>query len=262
MILPSETGSAKFARVRPGKMWVIVNTERPGGEWVDEFIYHSLQQADKVADTIRSKRPGSSWDRDPYSAGIQVMDAAYYTPAMERVEALKMAGELPKELQENVENPPPSVQKLKEEMMNKSKGATGRVAWAEGEQGRKDWEKWFESQGQEFQDTWKEMNDKYKDVVKDQHKTADQNSGLLPVELARLASANPAKRVASLVGTPAEEDLDKARDMLFSLSEQLQKVYLTIHRHRDFRSLTPVLRKLNESHEALKAADNALADLL
>jgi hypothetical protein len=198
MILPSETGSAKFARIRPGKMWVIVNTERPGGEWVDEFIYHSLQQADKVADTIRSKRPSSSWDRDPYSAGIQVMDAAYYTPAMERVEALKMAGELPKELQENVENPPPSVQKLKEEMMNKSRGATGRVAWAEGEQGRKDWEKWFAEQDPDFQDTWKEMNDKYKDVVKDQHKTADQNSGLLPVELAELSGLRMGVRRASI----------------------------------------------------------------
>ena len=256
MILPSEANSAKSARLRSGKMWVIVDTERPGGGWVDEVLYYSLKEADKVADTIRSKRPGSSWDRDPYSAGVQVMDAAYYTPALERAEALKLAGskgELPKELQENVENPPPSVQKLKEEMMMDSKKARSRRAWAEGEQGRKDWEKWFESQDQDFQDTWKEMNDKYKDVVKNQH---NKSAELLPIEQKDIVRA-------SLVDTPAEEDMDEVRDVLFNLGEQLQKVFLTVYNHRaTHRGLGSVLKKLSESQEALKAADNALADLL
>lgn len=255
MILPSEANSAKSARLRSGKMWVIVDTERPGGEWIDEVLYYSLKEADKVADTIRSKRSGSSWDRDPYSAGVQVMDAAYYTPALERAEALKLAGskgELPKELQENVENPPPSVQKLKEEMMD-SKKARSRRAWAEGEQGRKDWEKWFESQDQEFQDTWKEMNDKYKDVVKNQH---NKSAELLPIEQKDIVSA-------SLIGTSIEEDMDGVRDVLFRLNEQLQKVFLAVYKHRAAHGgLASVLKKLSEGQEALKAADNALADLL
>jgi hypothetical protein len=253
----------RVSGLRPGKMFVIVDTSHPGGKWVDGELYDSVNKADMVADAIRLKRSKAQWNRDNYTAGIQVIDAAYFTPAMEHFNSrLSSKSELPEELKENIENPPPSVLKLREEMMNKSKSATGRFAWAEGEQGRKDWEKWFAEQDQDFQDTWKEMNEKYKDVVKDQHKTADQNSDLLPVELARLAGANPAKRVASLVGTPAEGDLDKARDMLFSLSERLQKVYLTVHKHRNFQSLTPVLRKLSESHKALQDADSALAGLL
>lgn len=254
-LLPSEANSARFAKFRSGKIWVIIDTERPGGEWIDEVLYHSLKEANKAADTIRSKRPSSSWGRDPYSAGVQVMDAAYYTPALERVEALKLAGskgELPKELQENIDSPPPLVQKLKEEMMN-SKKARSRIAWAEGEQGSKDWEKWFESQDQEFQDTWNEMNDKYKDVVKNQH---NKSAELLPIEQKDIANA-------SLVGTPAEDDMDGVRNVLFNLGEQLQKVLLTIYKHRSTHGgLDLALKKLNESQEALKVADNVLADLL
>ena len=54
----------------------------------------------------------------------------------------------------------------------KADAARMKEGWAEGAQGRKDWQAWFDQQSQEFQDKWNEMNEQYGEVVKDQYKTA------------------------------------------------------------------------------------------
>ena len=54
----------------------------------------------------------------------------------------------------------------------KADAARMKEGWAEGAQGRKDWQAWFDQQSQEFQDKWNEMNEQYGDVVKEQYKTA------------------------------------------------------------------------------------------
>jgi len=65
----------------------------------------------------------------------------------------------------------------------------------EGPEGQKQFKEWLAKQPQETQDSWQEMNDKYGDVVKDQHKTATPSyvdstvrDSLLPVEAAKLAT--------------------------------------------------------------------------
>ena len=68
-----------------------------------------------------------------------------------------------------------------------------KSAWAAGEQGRKDWQKWFDEQDQDFKDTWQEMNEKYGDTIKDMHKTA----------------ALPSERVAYASGEMSESEKKK-----------------------------------------------------
>lgn len=46
---------------------------------------------------------------------------------------------------------------------------------------RKDWEAWFKQQPKDFQDKWQEMNDKFGDVVINQHKEEKKASPLIGI---------------------------------------------------------------------------------
>jgi hypothetical protein len=75
----SKTATEKVAEVRPGQMFVIVNT-RDGGKWFDEILYDNVREADRVVDA--HTRRGVE--------GLQVMDAVWYAPAERKLRALGM----------------------------------------------------------------------------------------------------------------------------------------------------------------------------
>ncbi len=154
MLLPIEKASAsssKSAAVRAGQYFVIVDVSVPGGKWIDDILYKGTRGADKKADMYRKVRDPSMWERYPYDAGLQVIDAVYFSPSEEKLRVLGMRA-----------------------------AGSPKAAWAKGEEGRKQWEVWFKEQPQEFQDKWNEMNELYGDVVKDQYKKSAEK---LPEDL-------------------------------------------------------------------------------
>lgn len=75
----SKTATEKVAEVRPGQMFVIVNT-KDGGKWFDDILYDNVNEADRVVEA--HFRRGVE--------GLQVMDAVWYAPAERKLRALGM----------------------------------------------------------------------------------------------------------------------------------------------------------------------------
>ena len=69
----------KAAEVRPGQMFVIVDTKK-GGKWFDDIIYDDVAEADRTVRLLRQRG----------HEGLQGMDAVGYRPAEKRLRALGM----------------------------------------------------------------------------------------------------------------------------------------------------------------------------
>jgi hypothetical protein len=69
----------KAAEVRPGQMFVVVDTKK-GGKWFDDIIYDDVAEADRTVRLLRQRG----------HEGLQVMDAVWYRPAEKRLRALGM----------------------------------------------------------------------------------------------------------------------------------------------------------------------------
>jgi len=71
---------------RGGSLFVIVDTSKPGGEWIGRKVYNSSREADAQAAKLRRRVSAAVKRRHPYDAGIQVIDALWYGPAAEVLE--------------------------------------------------------------------------------------------------------------------------------------------------------------------------------
>jgi len=158
LTLPVET--SKVAEVRSGQKFVIIDTSVPGGKWVDEVIYDGTREADREAAKLMGQ-----------GRRVQVIDAVYYAPSEARLRALGMRAASEQEA-EKLEAEAEANEAQADADRQKADAARMKEGWAEGAQGRKDWQAWFDQQSQEFQDKWNEMNEQYGDVVKEQYKTA------------------------------------------------------------------------------------------
>ena len=82
---------------------------------------------------------------------------------------------------------------------------------------RKDWEAWFKQQPKDFQDKWKEMNDKFGDVVINQHKEDKKASPLIGISEYKAAFSGDLEEVIeeeSLVDTMQEIGLSLVEENL------------------------------------------------
>ena len=75
-------GTSGHRAVRAGQKFVIVDVSVPGGRWVDNIIYDSAAEADRVAAELRTP-----WWK---ARRVQVIDAVWYGPAEARLQATGM----------------------------------------------------------------------------------------------------------------------------------------------------------------------------
>jgi hypothetical protein len=106
MVEKSRERLSKEGALRPGKMFVIVDTSVPGGKWVDEIIYDSASEADRVAEKLMAR-----------GKEVQVLDAVWYAPSEARLKALGMRSAA-SELSDRSKTPlSPASQKMASEQM-------------------------------------------------------------------------------------------------------------------------------------------------